>query len=601
MEALTDEERREERTPQPPGTPLREGDAPFQLVFPGAGEEPVGEEELRSLSAALQEVREAESLDGERLQTLRAIAVAQGEVVGRQPTPEPGETGIRVEGGEPVTISAEGECRAGRYGYLCLQGDRLSIVSPLWMDPEAMQVYWLLLDEKPQPVTVNMVRQCLADLGVVEGIQEPEIAKKVAQVRQGRHACGAFLIAVGTAPREGQDAQVEILVDIQPLAGKEREDGSLDFREVNFAPNAPAGQPVARRRPPVRGTPGRNVKGDVVAVMDVKEPILEAGDNVRVEYQDGVELFLATTTGLLAQNAQEISVSRLLHINGDVDFNTGNLDFDGEISIQGSVIQGFSVKATSNITITGTVESGATVMAGRNLTVGRGILGRKTRVTARDTVRAQFVQEARVAAGRDIVLGNFAYQARLHAGRQVNVTRGKGQGRGSVVGGQTWAHVRIEMLMAGSSDHVQTLLMAGVDANKLQRLDQLREGIDLIYFRLRHLLAQFGMKTVDVGQIKNMIAGTTGPRRMLLASKAQKLGQTVKDYQKLVATCDQLEQQMAAQVQGAEIRVHEQAFPRVEIRLGEHQRQLEEELASPCFRVVDGELVERLDPMALRR
>ena len=33
--------------------------------------------------------------------------------------------------------------------------------------------------------------------------------------------------------------------------------------------------------------------------------------------------------------------------------------------------------------------------------------------------------------------------------------------------------------------------------------------------------------------------------------------------------------------------------PGVEIRLGEHRRKLEEEVASPCFRIVDGHLVDR--------
>ena len=398
------------------------GEELFEVVFPGGKGEGPSLNELRTASVRLRETLASEALDVEQIQRLRLPAVAAGEVVGRRR--EPGDKdAAQVSAGEGIEVSAGGECRALRCGYLALIDDRLSVLSSVWVDPTRMQAHWLLLDEGSQPLTREMVLLRLADEGVVEGIEGKAIEEMVARVKRGAHDCGAVPVAAGTFPENGEDAQVEILVDTSRSVGKEREDGSIDFRKVNFATTVQAGQLVARRIPPTSGIPGRDVRRGALETVDGQNHLLKPGKNVEVRCEDGVEQFFSTIAGAFRENGDEIAVTRLLHIQGGVDFKTGNLDFDGEIYVEGSVIQGFSAKATGDITITDTVESGATVTAGGNLTVGRGIVGRKSRVAAEGNVRTQFIQEATVAAGRDILVGSYAYQARLRAGRRVIISR----------------------------------------------------------------------------------------------------------------------------------------------------------------------------------
>ena len=84
-------------------------------------------------------------------------------------------------------------------------------------------------------------------------------------------------------------------------------------------------------------------------------------------------------------------------------------------------LQGFAVRAGGSLTITGTVEAGATVGVRGDVTVGRGIMGRKTKVVAGGSVQAQFVQEATVISGDDMVLGNYAYHAQIQCGGKLTV------------------------------------------------------------------------------------------------------------------------------------------------------------------------------------
>ena len=237
---------------------------------------------------------------------------------------------------------------------------------------------------------------------------------------------------------------------------------------MNFAPNVKAGQLVARRTPPTPGAAGKDVKGKPLPANEGQDRSLQAGDNVGAEMEGKMEQFYATSDGALRSSNDELFVVERLTIKGDVSFNTGNLDFEGEIYVDGSVVQGFSVKAGGAITIADTVESGATVASQEDITVGKGIVGRRTKIVAGGNVRAQFVQEATVRTGKDIVLGNYAYHAHLRAGGRIAVFRGIGTRGGSIMGGQSWARQGMETHIAGTRTGTPTTLTAGLDPEQAQ-------------------------------------------------------------------------------------------------------------------------------------
>ncbi|MEW6753283.1 MAG: FapA family protein [Candidatus Latescibacterota bacterium] len=502
------------------------------------------------------------------------------------------EQSVPVRPGAGVVVEVSGGCRSTACGYLGLVGGELRVLSPVRLEASGLQAQWLVLEEGPWPLTREAVVGALAAAGVVEGVLPQAIARLVVRAQAGRQSRGLVVLARGTPAVPGQPATVEVLVPTQQQAGAERPDGSLDFRQVNFAPSARPGEVVARRRPPVPGRPGVTVLGEVLEPATPADEEVLAGDNVEVRLEDGVQYLVATTGGVVRREGARFSVARFVHVDGPVDFHTGNLDFDGEVCITGSVLQGFTVRATGAVTVAGTIELGAQVHCGGDLTVGLGIVGQRTRVVAGGGVRAQFVQEATVSAGGDIVLGSSAYQARLRAGGRVDLTRGAGGRGGSVVGGQIWAGSAIDLLTAGSQAHVPTRLMAGVDARTARQLDRARELADAAYAQFRRLLGQLGVERVDVQQIRAHVSAATGSQRRLAALRARRLGQVAQAYQRLLQARRELESRMASRARGAEIRVRECVYPGVEIRLGEHQRQVQRAGGPARYHLVGDQLAE---------
>ncbi|MCC7263152.1 MAG: DUF342 domain-containing protein [Candidatus Latescibacteria bacterium] len=581
----------------------------LEFNYPRQPEKTLSYQTLSLLSMELHQLFVVNGFDQSSLPSCRALAVAPGELLARVSGQEPGRPGQdvfgrdvepsmksapdKVEPGRHVSLSVEGEYRAERYGYLYLAEGRLSVLSPIWIDSDDMHGYWVTLDENPQAVTAEMIHQCLEDLGVVEGLQPEKIQALASQVRQGQHQVGLHLIAQGTLPMSGQDAAVELLVQLSRRPGKELPDGSIDFREVNFAPSVGVGQVIARRQPLVPGTPGRDVKGKVLEAQEGRDQPLEAGANVEVRYEEGGEVYVATTEGVVKQKKDELYLVKQLPIKGDVNFDTGNLDFKGDLYIDGSVVQGFSVKATGDITITGTVEPGSTVLALEDITVGRGILGRRTRVQARGSVRAQFVQEARVEAGRDIEVGSYVFHAFLHAEGKVIARKSAGPRSGSILGGEVWGCEGVEAAFAGSTNGVAGIVVAGLQPRQAQRLDKLKANGNICYEHILKSLRKFNLTQVDLSQIRNMLTAATGAHRKVLLHHAQQLGQLVQLYQKLQAEQAELESQIQTTVQGAEIKLVNTAYWGVTIRIGECHRKLTEDVRNPRFHIHEGTLVER--------
>lgn len=580
-----------------------------EFYCPSQPEKSLSYQTLSLLSMELHQLFLVSGFDQHSLPSCRALATTPDGLLARVSGQEAGHPGQdvfgrevkpaiksppdKVEPGKHVHLSAEGDYRAERYGYLYLAEGKLAVLSPLWVDPSNMQVYWVILDENPQPVTVEMIHQCLADMGVVEGIQPEKIQTLVSQVRQSQHQIGLHLIAQGTLPMDGEDAQLEILVDLQRRPGKDLPDGSIDFREVNFAPSVRAGQVLARCQPLVPGTPGRDVKGTVLEAKEGQDQPLKAGANVEVRYEEGVEMYVAATEGVVKQRKDELYLVKQLPIKGDVNFDTGNLDFKGDLFIDGSVVQGFSVKATGEITITGTVEPGSTVLALEDITVGKGILGRRTRVQARGSVRAQFIQEARVVAGQDIEVGSYTFHAFLHAEGKVIVHKSASPRSGSMLGGEVWGCGGVEAAFAGSPNGVAGIVVAGLQPGQAQRLDKLKANGNVCYEHLLKSLRKFNLTQVDLGQIHNMLTAATGAHRKVLVHHAQQLGQLVQLYQKLQAEQAELESQIQTTVQGAEIKLLNAAYWGVTIRIGECHRKLTEDVKNPRFHIHEGKLVER--------
>ncbi len=580
--------------------------AQIGFVEPGNPNSEISPESLGLISLELAET--LKSQDAKAIRKNRsALVAAPGDLLARATSPTPGQSGqdifgrnvaaaiesreLHLQAGSHVTSTDAGEFHAARYGYVAIEDGRLSILPPIRSDATSMNAHWAMMGSQRSSLTVAMIQEWLVELDVNTGVKVDVIEALVAKVGAGEHPTGRHLIAVGSSPVDGEDAHVEILVDMERSAGKEREDGSIDFREVNFTPNVRAGQRVAWRTSPTTGTPGWDLTGNAQPANNGKEQVLQAGENVRVVEESDQEEYYSLIDGVLKQHGDELSVAERLTINGDVSYRTGNLDFGGEIFVNGSVLSGFSVKAAGDITVSGTLEPGATLQSGGDIAVGKGILGRKTKVKAEGNIRAQLVQEANLRAGNNIQVGNYIYHANVKAKGKVLVSRGKGRRGGSIMGGETWGMLGVEAHIVGTPSETPTTLVAGLSYEDAQLLDRLERSIGTASDHIERLLERFALDHFDLVQIRNMIKAAVGPKRKILAKNARQLGQLAQMYQQLLERRGTLRERVESVRECIEVKIWDSAHAGVEARLGEFRRRLSELYRAPRFHIKEGTMV----------
>lgn len=307
----------------------------------------------------------------------------------------------------------------------------------------------------------------LAVKGIIYGIDE-DIIKEVVN---GKIYNTPFVIAKGVEPVQGKDAEIEYLFNTHNIAKpKVKEDGTVDYHELDLITSVKAEQVVARIIPVDKGTPGRNVMGVEIAPNRVNKRNFKFTRNAYIS-EDGLSL-ISKVNGHVTLEGDKILISDIYDVPVDVDNTTGDIEYDGNVIVHGNVRAGFSLKATGDITIMGVVE-GANVDAGGNLTVNRGIQGmNKAQIHANGDIVSKFVENATMVCG-----GNIETDSLLHsstsAGGKITVN-GK---NGLLVGGTVRAGQNVTAKQIGNTMGTVTNIYVGVDPSLRKRVNELAEQI----------------------------------------------------------------------------------------------------------------------------
>lgn len=123
---------------------------------------------------------------------------------------------------------------------------------------------------------------------------------------------------------------------------------------MNFIFEIKEGAWLGEKTPASEGIEGIDIFGNPVTAPPGKDVPIKFDPHSAYEVEeDGKIVIRAKTTGVVEHRQGFISVNRHLPIVGDVGIETGNIQFDGSISIHGTVQNGYSVTANGDISIEG--------------------------------------------------------------------------------------------------------------------------------------------------------------------------------------------------------------------------------------------------------
>lgn len=321
-------------------------------------------------------------------------------------------------------------------------------------------------------LTAGELEAFLASQGIKYGLQN-DFLYLLAQ-RPQDFFFSQNVVAVGTPPRNGVDGAIRLLYQPEDQHSRlsEREDGSVDFKEVTRLANVKAGQLIAERVPPIPGEPGIAVTGEELPCKEGKEARFKIGKNVVVN-PEKTAMYAAIDGLVTLTDKEKINVFPVYEVNGDVDYNIGNIDFVGTVVIRGNILTGFRVKAAGDIRVTGGIE-GAEVESDGSIEISGGVIGNnKGFVKAGRNVKCSFILEGNVMAGEDILVSQSIMHSNVKAGRNVECIGAKGL----IVGGNIQAGERVRARVIGNTMSTATSVEVGVRPELRQELQDLRQQI----------------------------------------------------------------------------------------------------------------------------
>lgn len=281
----------------------------------------------------------------------------------------------------------------------------------------------------------------------------------------------AILIAQGTPPIKGEDAKVTYL-QIPERKPVIREDGTADYYDMNFIYEIEEGAWLGEKIHAKPGIPGINVHNEPVAAQSGRDTPLKYDRKSAYEVEeDGKTVIRSKISGVLEDHKGVVGVNYHLPINGDVGIETGNIDFNGSLSIRGTVHSGYTVIAKGDISIEGPEGvSGAKLIKSidGDIFIRGGIFGLgQTRVEAGGNIFVKHVNEANLVAGGDVNIGFYALGSNI-SGHSIIVDERKGK----IIGGTAIAKSTIVTAVSGNRLERRTELIIN-STNKA-------EGFELI-------------------------------------------------------------------------------------------------------------------------
>lgn len=268
--------------------------------------------------------------------------------------------------------------------------------------------------------------------------------------------CTDLVIAQGRVPRHGRDAEIiyNFNTDLH-IHPTEREDGSVDFFNLNMINHCRKGDVLAKIIPEDLGEPGITVHGSRIKPRDVKRAVLKFANNIELS-EDHLTI-TSLVDGHVMLVDDKVFVSNVYEVE-NVDMSTGNIDFEGSVQVNGNVASNFIVNAGGNVIINGVVE-GAHIKSGGNIIIARGMNGMtKGTLEANGDIVAKFIENANVKAG-----GYVRTEAILHsqvsAGVEIEVN-GK---KGFITGGHVQAGNCVKVRTLGAAMGTSTIVEVGVD------------------------------------------------------------------------------------------------------------------------------------------
>jgi uncharacterized protein (DUF342 family) len=354
-----------------------------------------------------------------------------------------------------------------------------------------------------------------------------------------------------------------------------RKDGKVDYYEMQLINRVNPGDWLGERLEATDGKTGKTVRGEEIKPVKGKTAVLNYDRNSVAEVStEGKTTLYSRLSGAINYTSGRISVSNHLEINGDAGVSTGNIKFDGYLTIKGTILDGFTVEATRDIEINSELGLGnvkGIISTNGSIYIKGGISAKeRVEVRAARNIFVKFADNASIICGETAHIGYYSLNCDVCA-RDIIFDSSNGQ----VIGGHIKSEVHISVPIGGSEmERKTTIEVTGFNRQA-------------VVTRLDEVFHEIGMKKAEQQKLKSGTdTGKGGAESSSLSDRIYLLREEIKSLEeerKYIAGY------LKAKGDG-EISVTKHLFPNCAIILGGRNAEYASDTVTATFYLKDGEI-----------
>ncbi len=393
-----------------------------------------------------------------------------------------------------------------------------------------------------------------------------------------------ILVAQGIPPINGEDSVIR-LYELKEAKPETKEDGNVDHYELNLINRVSAGDWIGERIDPTMGRPGKTVKGSVMLQVNGKElPLFYDKNTIREEYREGITTLYARINGAVHYDGDRIGISNHLEIEGNIDFKTGNINFDGYLTVKGTIEDGFSITASKDIEILSDYGVGGVkdiISNDGSIYIKGGIAGNnKATIYSKKNIYTKFVSDTNIICDGSVHIGFYCLNSNIRA-KEVILDSSRGQ----IIGGNIQAEFRVVASIIGSPGEKRTYISVdSFDRRSMkQTYDDITAESEDLKIRLAKAKAEVSVYGSEKGLSKQQIMAYENIRENYFSIR-ERLKQVEEERKALSGY-------LRTRGEG-EIAILKKVYPNTQLTIKKMIKEITKPVMSTSYCLLDGEIKE---------
>lgn len=331
-------------------------------------------------------------------------------------------------------------------------------------------------------LTMLYVQSVLTEAGIKEGLDLTVIkstidyCNKSLKPRKGVKIATGKLAVSEVAPHWNLQDKF-----FREAMGFEDDALKVDFKDVSKFIMVKKGELIAIRDPGRPGVAGISVKGKSIPFK--KKKIVQFTNGRNTAELDG-RLYAATSGRYEVSESRDIHINDVLHIEGNVDYSTGNISFGKDVIIEGEVKDGFKVAAGGSLYCKSNLDA-SDILCRKDLTVDQGIIGRGAAlIRVGGKIEAKFIENCHVESKAGIKVEKNIMNSRVYSLGHLNLGE-----KGSIVSSHVYCELGVKVCNIGKDGSPYSEIELGFSFVEKRSIESIRQRVDVLKEKLDHLVS----------------------------------------------------------------------------------------------------------------